>query len=124
MKYKGIQILFSYFIGILVLAVMAILDISYGNTLTGQIIRSLLLASIFIGIVYILILIISVLYVANCSKNTKHNSISNLNKKSDVCNTITFPNWCRNVAYCLTEMKYPKRYEGYASHPQNDRCNK
>ena len=128
MKYliipKGIQILFTYIIWILVLAVMTILDITYGNTLSGQILRILLLISMFIGIGYMLIFIVSILYVAKCPKNTEYNPVSNFNKKSYVCYRIALANWCRNIAYGLAEMEYSKSCEGYASHPQNDSYNK
>ena len=120
---RGIKLLLLYVELIILLALMAILHINYGNALSGHIIKSLLLISMFILVSYMLIFIISVFYVAKCSQNPKTYSKSYFNKQGDIRNTITFFNRCRNIAYCLTYMEYPKKDKTNTSHPQNDSHN-
>ena len=109
MKYnaipKGIWLLLSYCVLVLMLIGSALLSINYGNDLLIQIIRSLLIVSIIVGVMFMLIFIISVLYVANRPKNTKHGSEEYFNKKSKVSYRYALANCFRGIAYGLTDME-------------------
>ncbi len=108
----GFQWMLLYFVWVIILSAFAILSLHLDSPTLNILVKGLLQISMVVGIAFGSLVIVSVLYVAKNSQNTKDNAIWNQNKQGNVSYPTTHVNRCGRIAYCLTYIKDSQEGKG------------
>ncbi len=119
----GFQWLLLYFVWVIILSDVALFTLHLNNGLLNIVVKGLLQFSMLIGTAFGLLVIISMVYVAKDSQNTKSDAVGNHNKQENIGYPITHINRCSRIAYRLADVEYSQEGKGETGKPQNNAYN-